>query len=280
MTATTLDQHAPVGAPPHRRRSVWLRAGLDPRGLDDGPVLGHRPRPGAHLPLVGGLGAAAQVGRDHGRRDADGGADRLPRRHRGVRLLGPLRDRVADRAGGPLDARRAHLVRLFPPEHRPQGDRDPVPRDDDLLLRRRRADGDDLPRRARPPRDAVRRQPDLQRPDLGARGADDLPVRHPRVRRPGELRDPADDRRAGHGLPAPERALVLAAADRRLHDAALVHRSGRCVRDRVDELRAVGQRSAPGAGVLQHGRPVGGGVVDHDRAQLPGHDHHHARARG
>ena len=37
-------------------------------------------------------------------------------------------------------------------------------------------------------------------------------------------------------------------------------------------------RPAAGAGVLQHGRPVGGRVVDHDRAQLPGHDHHHARA--
>ena len=31
----------------------------------------------------------------------------------------------------------------------------------------------------------------------------------------GELRDPADDRRAGHGVPAPERALLLAAAGRR-----------------------------------------------------------------
>ena len=31
----------------------------------------------------------------------------------------------------------------------------------------------------------------------------------------GQLRDPADDRRARHGLPAPERAVVLAAADRR-----------------------------------------------------------------
>ena len=30
--------------------------------------------------------------------------------------------------------------------------------------------------------------------------------------------------------------------------------------------------------LVQHGRPVGGRVVDHDRAQLPGHDHHHARA--
>ena len=38
--------------------------------------------------------------------------------------------------------------------------------------------------------------------------------------------------------------------------------------------------SHQGAGrrVLQHGRPVGGRVVDHDRAQLPGHDHHDAGA--
>ena len=39
MTATTLDQHAPVGAPPHRHRSCSAAQG-DPRGLDDGPVLG------------------------------------------------------------------------------------------------------------------------------------------------------------------------------------------------------------------------------------------------
>ena len=32
---------------------------------------------------------------------------------------------------------------------------------------------------------------------------------------PGELRAPAHDRRAGHGVPAPERAVLLAAADRR-----------------------------------------------------------------
>ena len=34
-----------------------------------------------------------------------------------------------------------------------------------------------------------------------------------------------------------------------------------------------------GDDLLQHGRPVGGRELDHDRAQLPGHDHHHARAR-
>ena len=37
----------------------------------------------------------------------------------------------------------------------------------------------------------------------------------PVVRRARQLRDPADDRRRRHGVPAPERALVLAAADRR-----------------------------------------------------------------
>ena len=43
---------------------------------------------------------------------------------------------------------------------------------------------------------------------------------------PGELRAAADDRRAGHGVPAPERAVVLAAADRRHHDAGVVLRPG------------------------------------------------------
>ena len=55
----------------------------------------------------------------------------------------------------------------------------------------------------------------------------------------GELRDPADDRRAGHGVPAPERALVLAAADRRDHDARRASSSpGGAVRGRLDGLRA------------------------------------------
>ena len=55
----------------------------------------------------------------------------------------------------------------------------------------------------------------VQRALLGARVADDLPLHHPGLRGARELRHPADDRRAGHGVPAPERALVLAAADRR-----------------------------------------------------------------
>ena len=151
-------------------------------------------------------------------RRADHGAARLPRRDRRLRLLDALRDRRADPARGPLGPRRPQLARLLPDQHRPQGDRDPVPGDDDRLLRDRRPAGDVHARRAGAAGDAVRRQPDLQRALLGARGADDLPVRDPGLRRARELRDPADDRRAGHGVPAPERALVLAAADRRDHD--------------------------------------------------------------
>src|SRR5205807_2469668 len=43
-------------------------------------------------------------------------------------------------------------------------------------------------------------------------------------------------------------------------------------------VRAARRAPAARPGVLQHGRPVGGRVVDHDRAQLPGHDHHDAGA--
>ena len=121
------------------------------------------------------------------------------------------------------------LEGLLPGQHRPQGDRDPVRHDDDLLLPRRRPAGDGRTRRARAAGDAVHRHGDLQRPLLGARLADDLPLRHPGLRRARELRHPADDRRAGHGVPAPERAVVLDAADRRDDDArrASSSRAGR-----------------------------------------------------
>ena len=48
---------------------------------------------------------------------------------------------------------------------------------------------------------------------------------------------------------------------------------------RLDVLRAALLTPAARAGVLQHGRPVGRGKLDPHRAQLPGHDHHDARAR-
>ena len=171
------------------------------------------------LPLVGRL-APDLVRRDHrARRRAHRRPGRLPRGDRRLRLLGALRDRVADGARGSLRTRRVQLEGLLPRQHRPQGDRDAVPGDDDLLLPRRRPPRDARAGGAREAGDAVLRQPDVQRPLLGPRLADDLPVRHPGVRGAGELRRSADAGRTRHGVPAAERALVLAAADRRDHDA-------------------------------------------------------------
>src|SRR5439155_1100641 len=50
------------------------------------------------------------------------------------------------------------------------------------------------------------------------------------------------------------------------------------VRLGLDGLRTALGAPAARHDLLQHGRPVGGGELDHDRAQLPGHDHHHARS--
>ena len=85
---------------------------------------------------------------------------------------------------------------------------------------------------------AVRRCRDLQRPLLRPRVDPDLPVHHPRVRGPGELRAAADDRRAGHGVPAAQRAVLLDAPGGRHADAVLVLRAGRLVRHRLDGLCA------------------------------------------
>ena len=79
-------------------------------------------------------------------------------------------------------------------------------------------------------------------------------------------------------FPRLERLVVLAAADRRDDVRLQLPRSGRCVRDRLDELCTARLGAADRPGVLQHGRPVGRGLVDHHGAQLPGHDHHDARA--
>ena len=204
--------------------------------------------------------------------------DGLPRRDRLLRLLGAVRDRRADGARGPLGAWRKELARLLTRQHRPQGDRDPVHRHDVHLLPRRRPARDDLPRRARQLRRRGRGQPDVQRPRLRSRRAPDLPLHRAGLRRHRELRDPADDRRAGHGVPAPERPLVLAAPDRRRDDAVELPRAGRRVRERLDVLRAALHGPAARQRVLQHGRPVGWDVVDHDGAQLPRHDHHDAGA--
>ena len=184
------------------------------------------------------------------------------RRRVPVRLLDPsdADDRHAD---GPVrssdgdhraDARRLRLperaVRVAD-DDRSQEDRDPVPRQlVHLLLPRRH------PRPVRPdragdaghpvPRRRARLQPDLH----DARDGDDLPVHHPDPGRLRELRRAAPDRRAGHGVPADQRPVVLDAAARR-HPAVPGLRDGRRRGGRLDELRAA--LGGPAAG-LDRGR--------------------------
>ena len=120
------------------------------------------------------------------------------------------------RARGPLRPRRVQLARLLPRQHRPQGDRRPVRRHDARLLRHRRAAWRCSSAPSSP-------QPGLQ--FIDSQTFNGLVSMHatlmiflfiiPAFAGLGELRRAADARRAGHGLPAPERALVLAAADRR-----------------------------------------------------------------
>ncbi len=158
------------------------------------------------------------------------------------------------RARGPFLARRPHLAGLLPRQHRPQGDRDPVRRHVVLLLPGRRSAGDADARRARAAGDAVRHAGGVQRAVLDARDAADLPVRRPRVRRARELRAAADDRRAGHGFPAAQRAVVLAAADGGNHDADELPGPWRLIRGRLDGVRAAVDDDAARTAVLHHRR--------------------------
>ena len=175
--------HGHHGPPPPRTGFAPLdRAGLAPRPVDD--AVHRLPRPRHHVRDPLGRRLAAHLVRAAARHRRDDLVPaRLPRRSRRLRLLDLLRVRSADEARGPLGPRRLQLARLLPPEHRPQGDRRAVPGHDDVLLRRRRPHGDDVPRRAGRAGDAVLQPADVQRPDLEPRGADDLPRRRARVRR-------------------------------------------------------------------------------------------------
>ena len=82
--------------------------------------------------------------------------------------------------------------------------------------------------------DARRLQPALH----DARHDDDLPRRRPDPGRLRQLPRAADDRRPRHGVPAAERALVLALPLRRHRPAALVLRERRRRARRLDELPA------------------------------------------
>ena len=88
------------------------------------------------------------------------------------------------------------------------------------------------------------------------RDAADLPVRDPCLRGARELRAAADDRRARHGVPAAERAVVLDAAARRADDADELPGPRGLVRRRLDRLRAALDDDAPGPAVLHDRGPV------------------------
>ncbi len=158
------------------------------------------------------------------------------------------------RLRGPLDARRPQLARLLQGQHRPQGHRGPVPRHRLLLLRDRRDLRRAGARRAGRAGPVDRRRRDLQRPLQRARHADDLPLRHPGVRRPGELRAADHDRRQGHGVPASERPVDLDADPGRADDGREPRLRG--VLDRLDGLHAARQPGRHRADPLRGGRPV------------------------
>ena len=175
-------------------------------------------------------------------------------------------------------------LRLF---DQPQGHRHDVPRVRHGRRRDRRLHVDRHPHGAAVPRPAgVPRQPSVQRVHHRARPDHDLLHGHAGAdRRLRQLDRAADDRGAGHGVPAHEQHLVLAAAGlvRAAADVGLRRRrAGRARRRRrLDDLcAAVDHRPSGPGGRLRH--PVAasrGRVVDPRRDQLHHHDLQHARAR-
>ena len=138
---------------------------------------------------------------------------RTEEHHRGDHRAPPGRPRLPQ-----------HPVRLGD-DDRSQEDRDHVPDQLVPLLLPRRAARPGRARRARPAGSAVRDRPDLQRAVHDARHVHDLPVHHPDAGGLRELHRAAPDRRAGHGLPADQRAVAVDAAAGR-HPAAAELRTG------------------------------------------------------
>ncbi len=132
-------------------------------------------------------------------------------------------------------------------DDRPQEDRHPLPDQLVRLLLHRRHPG---ARRADPaggPGQPALLAGPLQPALHDARVADALPVRHPDAGGLRQLRRAADDRRAGHGVPAHQRPVVLDAAAGRGHHAGRVPRPRRRRGGRLDELRAAHREDVLGA---------------------------------
>ena len=162
-------------------------------------------------------------------------------------------------------------------DDRPQEDRDHVPGPHVRLLPagRRRGAADALAAGGAEQHADQRRA--LQRAAHAPWHDDDLPVRRPGDGRLRQLLRAADDRRPGHGLPAPQRALVLAAAAgrHRLLRLALLAPAG----SRLVELPAALQHSVLAerwSGRLDLPDPPHRHIVAGRRHQLLRDDRQHA----
>ncbi len=168
-------------------------------------------------------------------------------------------------------------------DDRSQEDRDHVPHQLVGVLLPRRSHGPRRPDGACPAGPPVHDRHPVQRAVHDARHDHDLPVRDPDPGGLRQLRCAAPDRRAGHGLPADQRAVAVDAPARRPPAPARL-------RDRRDGGRGLDRLSpAVGGPAARGGRDRPGPVdrrhrpdrdeLDPGRDQLPGHDLQDAGAR-
>ena len=164
---------------------------------------------------------------------------------------------------------------------RPQAHRDSLHRHGVRLLLRRRRDGAAHARPARPGEQRLHHGELLQPALHRARDDDGLPLRRPHPRGLRQLPRPAHDRRARHGVPPPERPLVLALPPRRARHPLELPR-GRGRRElRLDRLHAAldrGVQPGVGPGPLDPRAPPHVALVARGRDQLHRHDPQHAHA--
>ncbi len=192
---------------------------------------------------------------------------------------GHLRRRRRSSSGN-SPPRRARAKRLdeLGQDDRPQEDRGHVHGHDLRVLHPGRDRGAHDAPPAGGPEQHAGHAPDLQPARDDARDDDDLPVRRADDGRPGQLLPAAHGRSPRHGLPAPERALLLAAArgrDRLLR-VDLLEPAG----SRLDQLSAARRNHVfPGRrpGRLDLPDPPHRPVLDPRRDQLLRHARQHAR---
>ena len=192
-----------------------------------------------------------------------------------------LKERVGNRVEQPHGPRlAARQGRELARHRRPQADRDPLHRHRRAVLRDLRVPRAPDPHPARAARRRRRHGQLVQRGRDDARDGDGLLRRRPDPRWPRQLPRAPDDRRAGHGVPAPQRALVLALRLRRAHLLLLVPRGRRRRQHRLDGLSAaLARRPGERPGPVDPLAPHHDALVDGRGDQLHRHDPQHAHPR-